>query len=430
MGARTQEEEQMTDQNQDQNTPETFRIVKDVMPELEKRLAKLNKRGAKIGVKPFELVIEKEYVIPDPRFKNVAFVEQGIPVPKIAMVDVHIEGQGPKIEGWKFVGSLDHHTIPGEVLIKTVPGETIPPQYFNAEPVCDHCGHKRARKDTFILQNEETGQYQQIGRSCTKDFIGHDPERIARLLSGLWSIYKDVENDVFMGGGSYVEHVYNADEVLKWTIRAIELYGWVSKSSADETNNPTVGHVSYIIEPPYRPKKPEMEMWLKERARFESVADDEKEDAEIIAAREWLDEQPDSNEYMHNLKIIATQKHIPYRLMSFWTSMIAAYQRAAEKLKVAERTKKVNEYIGDVKQRCDFTVTVIHRTGFDSYYGYVNIVVMLADTGHTLVWYANTSPDMSQGEKYKIKGTVKKHEEYKEWKQTHLSRVKVLEELS
>jgi hypothetical protein len=54
---------------------------------------------------------------------------------------------------------------------------------------------------------------------------------------------------------------------------------------------------------------------------------------------------------------------------------------------------------------------------------------MLDNDGRTLTWFANTNPEMNVGEKYRIKGTVKKHDEYNEWKQTILTRVKVLEKI-
>ena len=163
-------------------------IIKEVitipswnLDRLQHEVDKLNRRAKKLGLAPFSFTYETRS-IKDPRYED----SHGYTLPDapyIEVADVTFHGEGPKVEGWKFVGSLDHVTFPEDVLVKTVPGETIPEKYFHADSTCDHCGHKRKRKDTFVLENIETGETQQIGRQCVKDYIGHDPERIARLLS-------------------------------------------------------------------------------------------------------------------------------------------------------------------------------------------------------------------------------------------------------
>ena len=54
---------------------------------------------------------------------------------------------------------------------------------------------------------------------------------------------------------------------------------------------------------------------------------------------------------------------------------------------------------------------------------------MRDDEGRTLTWFANADPGMEKGEKYRIVATIKKFDEYNEWKQTILTRVKVTDDL-
>ena len=49
--------------------------------------------------------------------------------------------------------------------------------------------------------------------------------------------------------------------------------------------------------------------------------------------------------------------------------------------------------------------------------------------GRTLVWFANACRKMDKGNDYMIRAGIKKHGEYKEWAQTILTRVFVVEEL-
>lgn len=396
---------------------------------LDHEVKKLNKRAVKLGLTPFTYTYETR-LIKDPRaIHEISQIEdKEKQVPMVEVADVTFHGAGPKIEGWKFVGSLDHVTFPEDVLVKTVPGETIPPQYFHASANCDHCNKIRRRRDTFVLQNETTGEYQQIGRQCIKDHIGHDPESIARLLSSFWSMIDSAEDDDRMGFGyGRSEYVADSKEVLRLTIRSIKLYGWLSRGKADEHQQPTSSRISFLLSTPV----PRMvDEWRAEHALYDTVADVADEDAEIAAALAWLDDQSADNEYIHNLKSIAKMDAVPFRLFGFWCSLVAAYQRAAEHLKEQERQKKVSEYIGNKGDRFDMTVTVTRSNGFDSYYGWVTVISMIDDAGRTVVWFANTKPNMHIGKTYKIKATVKKHELYKEWKQTHVSRVSVIEEVA
>ena len=52
---------------------------------------------------------------------------------------------------------------------------------------------------------------------------------------------------------------------------------------------------------------------------------------------------------------------------------------------------------------------------------------MKDDSGNVAIWFTSAG-DMEVGKTYRIKGTIKEHSEYKEIKQTILSRCKVIAE--
>ena len=133
---------------------------------------------------------------------------------------------------------------------------------------------------------------------------------------------------------------------------------------------------------------------------------------------------------MHNLQLIAKAGTVPSKMLGYWVSLMAAYHRAQERLNLNKATQKKNEYVGAVGDKIEATVMVVKIRHFDSQYGTVHMHQFLDDQGRTLIWYANTDrAGMAAQKRYKIKGTVKKQDEYNNWKQTHLTRVKVLEEL-
>lgn len=67
---------------------------------------------------------------------------------------------------------------------------------------------------------------------------------------------------------------------------------------------------------------------------------------------------------------------------------------------------------------------------FNGHYGLAKLHSLRDEEGRTLIWFATGADELEVGGKYRILGTVKKHEEYKGWKQTTLTRVKALEALS
>ena len=411
----------------------TFHIPSWNIPRLEKEIAKLNKRAAKIGCPPVEINTIREYQQVDPVVSGNSRYE-GTPkefLPQITVFEIEIVGEGPKIEGYKFIGTLDHITLPGSVVVNTVPGETVPAEFFNKKPLCNHCNKVRRRNETFILENEEGG-YKQVGRNCIRDFFGHDPSAIAshltRLIRFVESLRDEDDWGRGSGGGGRQDYVFPHNIILQATAAIIKKHGWVPRSACNEENTATVSHVySFFFPPTSFAPAAEVAAWHAWKDSLDATNDKYVREAE--ESRTWLNEQEGSNEYMHNLHMIDQAEEVPTRMFGYWCSLVAAYQRDQERLRVNKAQKKTNEWAGDVKQRLDFNVTVVGIRYIEGYYGTIELHKMVDDKGRTLTWFANTRANMEKGCKYKIKGTVKKLDEYKDWKQTVLSRVKVLEEI-
>ena len=96
---------------------------------------------------------------------------------------VLVEAEGvAEINGWKFIASVEH--TPKGNIIRQACGIEVPERYYTGEPVCEHCHSNRIRKDTFIVMNEETGEFKQVGRSCLADYThGMSAEGVAQYVS-------------------------------------------------------------------------------------------------------------------------------------------------------------------------------------------------------------------------------------------------------
>lgn len=212
------------------------------------------------------------------------------------------------------------------------------------------------------------------------------------------------------------------------TIAHIREFGWIPRSTAD----PMVGRTATADEilGLLLPSK-DSTVREKQRKTIEKIQwNKDRDEQEARDAIEWLKTQPSNNEYMVNLHTIAAADAVPSKLFGYWCSLAAAYQRAQERLRLNKAQKKVSEWVGNVKDKIETVVTVTGISHVDSYYGTVHLHRMLDDAGRTLVWFANTDSGMEPGRKYKIRGTVKKHDEYQNWKQTVLTRVTMKEEIT
>ncbi|KKL15993.1 hypothetical protein LCGC14_2500030 [marine sediment metagenome] len=419
----------------ERNEDRTVQIVESNMSRLENEIAKLNRRADKIGCPHLEIVIHSTDLKKDPtaiarlseyygRSGRPIPLEELELIPLVKINEVEIVGEGPKIEGFKFIGTLDHYTIPGKVIVNSVPGETVPEQFFDSSAICDHCNKIRRRVETFIVEKEDDGSYIQVGRNCLRDFFGHDPMSVARWLNRVMHFVTSLEEDEWSMGGRE-EVYYDSIKLLSLTVAMIRTFGWVAKSSCNEDQTPTTGNVIHYLTPPYTAEG--HKHWREFKA---SIQLDEKKDLEEAeASLDWLVEQEANNSYMHNLKLLEDQSLVPSKMVGYWCSLIAAYQRAQARLEYAiqEKKKRLNEYVSKVGERTEIRVKCTGMQAINREFGVVNIHRMLDTDGRTLVWFANAAAKMEKDGEYIIRARIKKHDEYKGWKQTIIGRVFIVE---
>ena len=172
------------------------------------------------------------------------------------------------------------------------------------------------------------------------------------------------------------------------------------------------------------PKKDdEYKAWL----RFvEKVNVSDIDYIEAESAIKWLKEQESSNEYMHNIKTIGNSNEVNLKLIGFTCSIIAAYHRAQEKIKLASQEKKLNEYLdGEPKQRMNLTLTLNFIHTIDNDWGTTRIHNFVDQDGRSVIWFASKDSGMQEKREYNVKATIKEFSEFKDWKQTKVTRVAI-----
>lgn len=101
---------------------------------------------------------------------------------------------------------------------------------------------------------------------------------------------------------------------------------------------------------------------------------------------------------------------------------------AAEKtLKDLAETKELNDasvYVSDVGTRIEFEAKVVGVYETEGFYGHTDIVKFRDSKGNLFTWFASGYTYLEREDRISIKGTVKKHDEYRGVKQTVLTRCK------
>jgi len=354
----------------------------------QEEIEKLNRKAKRLGCSPVQFEVIRSYT--EKRDGEI-----------VRVYEVELAGQAPRLAGWVFVAKLVHGVADGANVIKSIADQDLPEKYRKVQQQCDHCQQNRNRKDTYIVQNEESGEYKQVGSTCLLDFLGHDPEKALKDIR-LWCEAEEIMDSALGWRGP----AYLPIEVfLERVVAEIRRNGWVSRSRArdDYTLLATADAV------------------LNDKGELKP---DEKDVAAAAAALQWIRSQEgDLNEYMWNLKVACTDDAMLIdECAGIVASLIPTYQR--ETARVTDGGG--SEYQGEIGNRREWSLALDSIRHIDGYYG-VSILHTFSDgNGNIFVWFSS-SAELEPGKSYHGKATVKDHKEYRGVQQTILTRCKFQE---
>jgi hypothetical protein len=149
-----------------------------------------------------------------------------------------------------------------------------------------------------------------------------------------------------------------------------------------------------------------------ERAAFTQWAE---QNADTVAA---IRSQASQNDFMASLAVQLRDHRIltDRQLEAAAKSIVQAAERKAE--------GAASQWVGEVKERFEFEAEVMGVFGTEGFYGHTDIVKFKDADGNHFTWFASDYTNLDRGDRIAIKGTVKKHDEYKGVKQTVLTRCK------
>lgn len=297
-----------------------FEIPASNMPKFEEQIAKLSKKSVKLigsEIRPFTFSHEDRKL------------SDGL---THRVYTVMLTAELPVLNGWTFVARLDHSNDTGTIVRMVPNAGELPAQYRNtASTTCDHCGHKRYRRDTFVVRHDETNEYKQVGSTCLKDFFGHDPYKIAKLAELLGYAYECGKGGEHYVGGDM--RWTDVEEFCGYAAMAVRLYGWVSAKAAYANSFLTSTKVTAT------------ELMLSGK----KLEDADK--ALAIASLEWaisLREKATLSDYEHNINVVAGATMIEYRSTGLAASIVGVFFNNQQKAANAsvEKTVDVGNFEG------------------------------------------------------------------------------------
>lgn len=343
---------------------------------------------------------------------------------------VECEGTA-KVNGWRFAATIDHFET-GNIIRKMIDDVEVPERYYTAGPECEHCHSKRHRKDTYLVYNEETKEFKQVGSSCLCDFTNGFSAEAAASYIELFDSLMEFEAP---GEGSGHKTWFDIRDVLRYAVDFVNNLGYAATTDQYGDYNPdsTKNYVVAALDVDRKSAmKSQLEVIEKYRFKFGDHASDESVMETVEKILEYFKSIEDNNDYLHNLKVLAASEYVDGRNLGYTVSMVPTYNKHVQK--VIERERKASkhaaevaqsDYIGEVGDKVVVSSPEVETiTYWENQFG-VTIRYKITDTdGNILMWDSSTGIEQDR-QVTSIKGTIKKLDTFNGVKQTWLTRCRV-----
>lgn len=389
-----------------------YRVRAERYAETSAKVEKWNRRYAKRGISPIELIDTGEQIFQLDPDGSVEAVEWRV---------VKMRVELPAISDWSIVGTMHPSSNDDEVaIVHRVPGSSADlTPFYSASFRCAHCGYLRRRNDVFIIENVVTGEQKQVGSTCMTDFTGGgtDPHQVMRLAEFAIDIDTALKTPLPKREFGRIMCDPKAAIVSLNTFLAMVRVvtrrdgRWISVKEANTTGGISTAREAWHL--------------LARQSELDALTSDD-----FLAAKEAIEwgrqtlDIDSPNEYEHNLAAIVAGDFCSYREAGMIGSLYHARERR-EKAEASRQTvKSGGDHVGKVGDKIETLVHVDSVDTYDGRFGTVWITKMRSvENGSRFIWWASRNA-LQPGDKITIKGTVKNHTVFRGEKETVLTRCK------
>lgn len=390
-----------------------YAIYEDFYPEVEKKLKRIAKKCMKHG-NDFTFKVDGEEIR---AIKN----EDTEIVEYYKFILVNVEGTA-KIDNWECIAVLEIHET-GNIIRRINTNIEIPERFKHSENICEHCNTKRFRNNLYVIHNIETDEWKQVGGNCLMLYTGGlNMEYVAAYLDGITELE---ESDGVVSDGRGREY-YKVEDVLARAVEIIEKTGYFNSQS----DLPTKALVSTIFgnnginEVNKRLSAHRFNVYFTKNDFYK-----EETKAVVNEIIEYYLGLKDNNEFIHNIHVMITEGYINSKNFGYLCYLPEGYAKHIQKeIERAKKLEEKHEYFGEIGKRYkDKAINSIEiLASWLSDFGVTRLYKIVLDDGFVLTWKSNKDIECEDGKDFdKITFTVKNHNEYKEKKQTEVSRCKI-----
>lgn len=346
---------------------------------------------------------------------------------------------------WAFGGSVEPSGVDGKNFVNVNLsgkdlGFIVPSKYFTANScTCDYCKTNRKRNKTYLVVNQETGEWKQLGKECLKLFVtGIDVDAIATFESFIKEA-EDISNpgdEFFYNRRARFVEVQRALELAQ---AATKIFGFVA--TRDNAGNYNIFSTKNIVQAKILKEmgcpsdllnidssdREKINLAALKLTAYLTTAEEDISN-NIVALRKTVMELPDEP-YYNNLKTVLANEYVPLDKLGLLVSTPKAISRYYEFKKMQEEKEKLaksSNYLGSVGEKISVNFVSGREVACcETQFGLLHIYEFKDASGNTVVWKSSSSKDIP--ESGTVTGTVKAHEEYDGIKQTVILRARITE---
>lgn len=392
-------------------------IPESAIDSLETKLATIRRKCAKYGC-------EFSYSRIGETFKKVEIQDEEGRWIKVTIKAIEVEVSGTAIaeSGWRLAGKIEHLET-GNV-IHSFSDVVIPDRYRSVSPRCEHCNSDRHRKETYVLYHAENNSWKQVGSSCLKDFTGYVSAEMAAAITSVYTLLERVAEDRI-----HIERspkYFEIESVMCYAIECVKHWGY---HKAEEGHAATRNQVIDL-----------MHKHMKLPASIGSVTFDPMSTTNLQTFKDMRSRLLALNandDYTNNLQVFLKAEDVPENGLGMVVSAVPYYNNLIAR-DVEQRKTSNSEFVGNVGDKLTIDIATVKLVNiYDGYYGSTWRYQIVDAHGNVFMWDASSpmwdtvcvedSPkgDVIEGLPLQIKGTIKKHDEFRNIKQTWLTRCRV-----
>jgi len=389
--------------------------------------------------------------------QNLTIVSQDVSVKEIEIV----EEIKPENE-WEILGVLDHE----EGLIISAPNKQVPydrvPKNLHDSSNCDHCHTKRFRNKTIFVENQDTKEIKCVGGTCIRYYLGYDYEKIMNIITQL-NMFKNYfgdggggwgDDDWFdgFGGKRYnpEDDITDVKDIVKYFMYWVNVKGYLSKAGAERQNTGerTILSTSEIINrdlhyiycPPIggssRDAKDAMEEWEEDYKAYSKIIS-KGDDKYFDLVKDFIEERYKENNFLLNSRNffisggvkIKQMKYIISTCSMFWGMKLSNDIRNQKTKELAK-----SEFVGTIGEKEKLENLIVKNvSGFEGSFGWTNVYRLADENGNIFTKFGtinqrfltedSPTEDIEQGAIVSFTAEIKKHDTYRDTKQTILGRL-------